>query len=852
MAGGEGSRLRPLTSRRPKPLVPVAGVPILEHVLRLLRDHGIREVVVTVRYLGAEIRNRFGDGEDLGMRLEYAVEEEPLGTAGGVANARHLLPADEPFLVLSGDALTDIDLSWVLAEHRRREAAATLVLASVPNPLEYGLVVTDDEGRVRRFLEKPSWGEVFSDHANTGIYVVEPEVLARIPPGTVADWSQDVFPAMLRDGAPLFGVLAAGYWCDVGTISSYLQANWDALEGRVRCFVPGRRSQGSVWLGEGVSLAPDVRIEGPALVGDEAVIKSGAFVNGPAVVDRHVVVDAHAKISTSVIWPHSYIGESTRLRQSIVCRDVTIKNNCLLEEGTVVGDGCVIGQGSHLHPDVKLWPNKEVQPGSSVQESIIWAGEWRTSLFTSSGLRGLINVELTPEFSARLGAAFAASLPKGRIIAVTRDAARSSRMIKRALIGGLVGGGARVRDLSELPVPLTQFAVRRHGDVAAGVHVLVAPLDPRSAEIRFYDADGLQLDRRGERRLENLLVREDFRRVAPEEIGGLEYADPLRDYVETLLARTDVEAVRKAELRVLVDYDYSAASLVLPILLDRLGVTAIPLHAGFSEELRPRPPERWRSGVEEAALVARTLAADVGCCLGASGERLELIDETGRVLDDHAAVACLAILALADRSGGRAADGGGDAATTVVVPAAAPHWLAAAVAPHGGVVRSAKQDPASLMRAAMQPRTLLAADLDGGVIWPGHLGAFDAMATVVRLLELVAHTGRRLGEVRQQLPTGAYVRRSEFCPWELKGRVMRVVLDAHRGARLDLADGIKVLRDDGYVLVLPDADAPYFHVIASVDDEAAAHSLVDEYVGLVRSAQATDGGRPRFSVVDKG
>ncbi|MDQ6848221.1 MAG: nucleotidyltransferase family protein, partial [Candidatus Dormibacteraeota bacterium] len=178
MAGGEGSRLRPLTSQYPKPLVPVAGTPVIEHILRLLRDHGITQVILTLQYLGAEIRNRLGDGSDLDMEIEYVVEDRPLGTAGSVRNAAHLL--DDTFLVISGDALTDIDLTWALAEHRQRKSHASIVLKSVPNPLEYGVVVTEADGKVRRFLEKPSWGEVFSDHANTGIYVIEPGVLDHI------------------------------------------------------------------------------------------------------------------------------------------------------------------------------------------------------------------------------------------------------------------------------------------------------------------------------------------------------------------------------------------------------------------------------------------------------------------------------------------------------------------------------------------------------------------------------------------------------------------------------------------------------------------------------------------------
>ncbi len=204
---------------------------------------------MTIAYLGADIRNHLGDGSEFEMQIEYVVEDRPLGTAGSVRNAAHLL--DETFLVISGDALTDIDLTSVVRQHRERKANASIVLRSVPNPLEYGVVVTDPEGNVVRFLEKPSWGEVFSDQANTGIYVAEPSVLGHIKPDTVADWSQDVFPAMLRRREPLIGIAVEDYWCDIGSIQSYMQANWDALDGKVRCHIPGRR-EGEAWIGEGV------------------------------------------------------------------------------------------------------------------------------------------------------------------------------------------------------------------------------------------------------------------------------------------------------------------------------------------------------------------------------------------------------------------------------------------------------------------------------------------------------------------------------------------------------------------------------------------------------------------------
>jgi mannose-1-phosphate guanylyltransferase/phosphomannomutase len=819
MAGGEGSRLRPLTSQYPKPLVPVAGTPVVEHILHLLKDHGITEVVITLQYMGAEIRNRLGDGSDLDMSIEYVVEDRPLGTAGSVRNAAHLL--DETFLVISGDALTDIDLTWAVAEHRRRESKATIVLKAVPNPLEYGVVITDAEDRVRRFLEKPSWGEVFSDRVNTGIYVIEPSVLDLIKPDSSVDWSQDVFPRMLRRKEPLYGITAEGYWCDIGSIQSYLQANWDALEGRVRCTIPGRRD-GNIWIGEDVEFGLGVTVEGPAFIGDEVKLKAGAFLNGPVVVDRYTIVDDNAKLSNTIIWPHTYVGEGVRMRQSIVCRNVTIKNNCLLEDGTVVGDDVVVGQGSRIRAGVKIWPHKEIEPGSTVNESVIWAGEWRRGLFSSYGMNGLINVELTPEFCARLGTAFAATLPKGATIGVARDHARSSRMIKRAIVSGIVSAGARVRDLDELPVPVTQFATRSTR-CDAGIQVIVSPLDQRSADIRFFDRDGLQIDKRAERKLENLFFREDFRRAAFYEMGEIEHHSPLPAYTSHLLASVDAEAIRAARFRVLIDYDYSQASAVLPEVLNQLGVTTIPLNAGVAEG------PRHRTVAEETALITRTIQADLGCMIGPTGERLTVIDDTGVVLSPHELFAILA------RWWGHPG--------IVLAPATTPQWVSATVEELGSAYVATAGEPAAVLRASAAPDTCLASDGDGGFIWPYFFGAFDAMYTLVKLLELRAYSGEPLSEARQKLPRAAYLTATEFCPWEAKGRVMRVLLEEHRGEPVDLVDGIKIFVDSGFVLVRPDPDEPSYHVVASVAGETQARQLLAEYTAKVRDAQSDGSGR---------
>src|SRR5919202_863584 len=231
MAGGEGTRLRPLTSNQPKPLMPLVNRPMMEHVVHLLRKHGFDDIVVTLAFLPQSIRSYFGDGAEFDVRLAYATEQTPLGTAGSVRNAMDEL--DDTFLVISGDVLTDIDLTALVRFHEEHKGVATVALKSMENPLEFGIVITREDGSIERFLEKPTWGEVFSDTVNTGVYVFEPEIFDAIPGETSVDFSGDVFPKLLADGKPLYGYVADGYWEDVGTLEAYIRAHRDVLDGRV-------------------------------------------------------------------------------------------------------------------------------------------------------------------------------------------------------------------------------------------------------------------------------------------------------------------------------------------------------------------------------------------------------------------------------------------------------------------------------------------------------------------------------------------------------------------------------------------------------------------------------------------
>jgi len=823
MAGGEGSRLRPLTSRQPKPLVPVAGRPIMEHILLHLRRHQMRDVVATVQYLGASIRNYFGDGSEQGVSLSYSVEDSPLGTAGSVMLARQALT--EPFLVISGDSLTDIDLAAAARFHRERRAIATIVLKPVPNPLEYGVVVVDEGGAVQRFIEKPSWGEVISDLANTGIYILDPAVFDFFRPGEATDWSGDVFPKLLKQGEHVFGWVASGYWEDVGSHAAYVKANFDCLEGKVKVQIPGDRVGDSTWIHPDAEVSPGARIDGPALICAGAKVRAGAWVNGPCVVGGYTTVDSGVKISNSITWDHTYIGLNSRLRGAVVCRSVTIKNGCLLEEGSVIGSDVVIGAGSTVNPNVRIWPNKEVEPGAVVHESIIWAGSWKRGLFSSYGLNGLINVEFTPEFAARLGAAVGALTSKGTEIGISRDYTRSARMISRALMSGIISSGTSVIDLSVLPAPVSRYWAR-HNHVAA-VHVQTSPVDPRSADIRLFDDHGLNPDKRSERRLEGLFFREDSRRASHYEMGRIVRRDGQTDrYVEDTIAKLDLEAIRGAAFKVLIDYNNGSAAMVLPRVLQEMNCTVIPLNASPAEIVMEQDEGTFREHLREMGLIVAAVKARLGVFIDTPGERCFLVDETGTVLDHDAAFAVLAQLALANRTG------------MVLGPASSSlAFTTIAEQMHSRFVPT-KITPGAVLRAAQHADTVVASDGAGGYCWPDFAVSFDAIFTTVRVLELLAQTGSSLGALRARIPSVSHRSAVEFCPWEVKGRVMRTMMERHMRDRVDLTDGVKVFVDGGWVLVVPDADRPEYHIIASTLDPVQSDRLVGEYSLLVRSVVA--------------
>src|SRR5450432_2817630 len=552
MAGGEGTRLRPMTANQPKPLLPVVNRPIMEHVLRLLRRHGFTDTVVTVQFLASVIRNYFGDGDELGMNLQYATEETPLGTAGSVKNAEAEL-RDSRFVVVSGDALTDIDLTDMARFHHANGALVTVALKRVANPLEFGIVNTGEDGRIERFLEKPTWGQVFSDTANTGIYMMEPEIFSYVAAGEPVDWSQDVFPKLLDIGAPVFGYVADAYWEDVGTLESLIQVQADVLNRQVDIDIEGFEVMPGVWVCEGAEVDPEAILKGPLYIGNYAKVEAGAELREYTVLGSNVVVKSGAFLHRALVHDNVFIGPQVNLRGCIIGKNTDIMRGARIEEGAVVGDECVVEEEAYISAGVKVYPFKTIEAGAVVNTSVIWESRGQRTLFGPRGVSGLINVEITPELCVRLASAYATTLKKGAVVTTSRDVSRAARAFKRAVHGALNASAINVVDLEAQPLPVARFETAR-SECVGGIALRTTPGDPQSIDIIFLDEQGADLSEAAQRKLERIFSRQEYRRAFPGEIAELTYPPRVIEaYTRELLRCVDMNGVRDAGLKVVVD-----------------------------------------------------------------------------------------------------------------------------------------------------------------------------------------------------------------------------------------------------------------------------------------------------------
>jgi mannose-1-phosphate guanylyltransferase/phosphomannomutase len=819
MAGGFGTRLRPLTQNLPKPMVPMANRPMLNHIVDLLKKHSLTNFISLLYFQPEQIKDFFRDGSDYDVRMRYMLAESDLGTAGSVKNAEsHFL--GERVLVISGDVLTDFDLSAALEFHEARGAAATMILTRLENPLAYGVVITEPDGKITRFLEKPTWGEVFSDTINTGIYILEPEVFERIPRGEPFDFSQDLFPGMLEDGEKLYGYVASGYWRDVGNLSEYMKAHLDILSGKIDLwgsYQHLKHGDAEIWFNKNVKVHKSAKFEGTVILGDEVVIEPGATICNSVLGDR-ALVGANSTIDRTVIWHDTQIGETVNIFEAIICNHVLIEDNVAINADAVISEKVKIREGATIRANCKIWPAKEIETGAVVSSSLVWGEKWNRELFTDSKISGLGNIEITPEFAAKLGSAFAATLKKGDSLIVSRDVSGASRIVSRAFFTGVLSCGVNVVDLRTLPIPVIRYELKS-GKHAGGIYVRHNPSNYEITDMIFMGPEGMDLSTRKSRQVELLFNREDFRRAAVSEVGLLDYPTRIMEsYRHDLLAAVDTETIAERGFKLVFDFAHGGASEIFSGIFGHLKCDTITLNA------YPDPSDTFRPGgadeihVKQLATIVKSVGADLGVHLGRSAEKMVVVDREGTTIGDQQLLLAMTSLFLSTFQ-----------AKQIAVPVAASMGVEAIAEEYGVRVMRVRNDHLAMMQAFKSDDVDFVGGTRGGFIFDRFQLGADGMFAAVKLLELLAKQQLDLIDLRSLYEHYHRVVHIVPCPWARKGQVMRLLIENTEGKKRQLVDGVRVQENGGWVLAAPDRNEALFMVLAESTDKNKAAKLADTY-----------------------
>jgi mannose-1-phosphate guanylyltransferase/phosphomannomutase len=823
MAGGQGTRLRPLTSNQPKPMIRIVNLPCMEHIVNLLARHNVTDIAVTLQFMPEEIQDYFGDGSDWGVNMRYSVEDAPAGTAGSVKMAEKQLGLEgEPLLIISGDALTDADLSELVSFHVKKDAEVTMVLKSVESPLDFGIVITEEDGRISRFLEKPAWGQVFSDTVNTGIYLLEPSIMGEIPNPEEGeyDFSKELFPKLLEQERRLFGFVTDAYWEDIGTLEQYASAQRDVLDGKVReVRPPGTRLRENIYVGKRAEV-DDEELEGPVVIGDNVRIDERAEISPYTVIGSNVVIAAGATVERSIVADGTYIGEGTELIDTLVGRNSYVQARARILERSALGDDVIVGEGAAISPDVKIYPHKTIESGANVTQSLIYETMGLRTVFKGGVVSGKFNVDLTPEFVVRLASSFGSTLDPGAVVTLGRDSSLAAQVVKRAMTAALLGTGINVRDLRAAHAGVIRHDVLA-GKSSAGAHTRAGD-DPDDIEILFFSSDATPMTESEQREVEKLFVREEYRRAHGDDIGQLIY--PGRA-VEQFVERIERAAAREktSSATVVVDFYGGVANLVAGRVFSRLGINAVVME-GFANANAVGGAVRrnLEESIERVARIVPTVEAAYGAVVGPEAEYVQFVDDKGEFVPPDVMLACLM-----DRLRPQ----------KVVLPINLSQAYVKVVEDHGGTVEMSRTGLDNVAIKAARSRADLAGLADGRYIFPAFLPAPDCFMTLARALEAFRDVPLSQNRAKFGERFGNVARERLECPWSAKGRVMRGLAERYGGdPDAILTDGVRLNVEGGWVLMLPDPDNPVFYVYAEPDgtNGARPQELMGEYVELVR------------------
>lgn len=808
LAGGLGTRLHPLTVNVPKPMAPVANRPLMEYTVELLAKHGIKDITALLFHKPHIIKNHFKEGKEFGVKMSYIEAAQDLGTAGAVKLAAEKF--SEPFIVISADLVTDFDLKKALAFHKSKEAAATVLLTRANNPVQYGIVIVNKDGRIKNFLEKPSWSEVFSDTINTGIYIIDPKVLDQIPEGSYFDFSHDLFPKLLAHKEKLFGLVMGGLWKDIGSIDEYTRVHAEILRDIDPIIDPTAKA------------STNARIEGFGMVGENTVVADDAVLID-TVIGKNCQIGRGTRIRESIIWDNAQIGADVKIERAVIGLGSQVGDRVIINDGAIVSDNVRIGSDATLRPLVKIWPSKIIEEGSVVSRTMVLRERYPKTIFSPFGVTGIVNVELTPEFAASLGVAYGNFLKKGAYITASRDAHKASRMIYRAFISGVLSAGVNIFNLENVPIPVTRYDLKSSRSIG-GFHVRKSPFDQEVLDIKFFDEDGTDLTSTKEKKIERLFFGDEYSKVGVKDVGELTFPfhRVAEQYREGILSNLDVPKIKSKKTRIVIDYAFGAASQVLPNILGELNCDVVALNANVDEDKITKSKEVFDQSLVRMSQIVKSVDADLGIMFDAGAEKLFLCDEKGQIYQGDKALDVVTSLVLMNKP-----------KSTIAVSVNSSSAILKIAKKYGSKVLMTKTTFRDMMETSSKPNVVFVGERLGGFIFPEFQSSFDAMFATCKIIELITSAGVPLSKIAQEVPQSQVFRKEISCLPELKGKVLRTLVENLKEENIDLTDGVKVNFGDSWVLVLPHPMRPVIHIYAEAESEKQAKKLLMEYTEMI-------------------
>jgi len=820
MAGGFGTRIQPLTNSRPKPMLPIINRPMMEHTMMTLKDLGIEEFIVLLYFKPEIIKDYFKDGSDFGIKITYVTPDDDYGTAGAVKLAQEYI-GDDNFIIISGDLVTDFDFQKIFDYHKEKQSKLTITLTSVDNPLEFGVVIANEDGKIEKFLEKPSWGEVFSDTINTGIYIIEPEILDYIPQGENYDFGKDLFPKLMREGVELMAGYAQGYWRDVGNPESYRDVYEDIMTQRILLDIKGIKTifpDGILYTQEEYKLTKSVDIIGTVVLGKGVKIARGVKLKNTVIGDN-VAIEHDVKISNSVLWEDIHVGAKTVLDSCVICNDNDIAKNVTAKAGMILAEGCSIGQLTNVEKDVIIWPNKVIEDASIVNNNVILGSRYKNSILENGKVIGQSNVELSCEMVTKLAEALGAQLPVGSNVIVSRDYQKSSRMLKRAFLGGLLSAGINVIDYRDIPTPVLRYNLAHNDDFIAGVYFNQKIDDPTSTVITFYNDEALRIGSDVAKKIEKAFFKETFRRVEYSKIGQIYDSNHENEYMlykEAMANILHTQQFRCVDCRIGVDMMHGMALEVFPDVLNELGVENIMFNSHPDSARLSTINSLIKQSTNDLSSVVKALHLDAGFMIYPYGQYLDIMCDEGEILGKQAALyTVLTLLNMDAKLAG------------IKKKVFLPTW--AADIAHFEYLEVDRGQYGNFKTQELKQYDLIATG-EGNFAFTEFSVYRDSMFATLKILELMLKHQVTLSKVIASLPVFYYTTTNIECSQALKGKMMRMFLEDAKGKKSSTLDGVKIWLDtNDWILMIPDQYSDSLNLYIQAQNDEKGEEILATY-----------------------